>query len=176
MASLTTPRHYKNDNNLHGASKPSQAAPHQMHSLVLLYSRLPALVILPPFMAVAIPVVFFILNVIFSGHAIHFAVSTLLLWQVGILTIHHFCSSAASVEKALRDNEIRLPVLAITASTVLLLAVTRFITGDALAWHLPLPRLFAFFFRTCFGIVLLEVGVFLRYFGPPSISTYCLFL
>jgi len=158
--------------NIQSSSQPPQAAPHQMHSLVLLYSRLPALVILPPFLALAIPVIFSILNFIFSGHAIHFAITTITLWQVGILTIHHYCaSSTTSLEKALRENEIRLPALAVTASAVMLFAVTR-MTGDTLAWHLPVPRLVGFFVRTCFGIVLLEVGVFLRYFGPPSISTY----
>lgn len=151
-------------------SMPSKAAPHQMHSFVLVYSRLPSLVVMPPVVAIAIPVMFFLLNSITYGHSIHLVAVAMLLWQVGIMAIHRFSSqSAEALDKALTDNEMRLPAMALAASAVILAVVTRF-TGETLAWRVPVSVLAGFFLRVCFGILLLEIGISMRYVGPLSIS------
>ena len=155
---------------------------HQVHSLMLLYPRLVSLVWAPIVTPVILPVLFFSVNALTAGHAVFTAFLAALLWWGGIAAIHHYTGSATSsaaananddtaLDKALALNETRLPLLAVTTSA-LVVHLTSWLLGDALAWYPSMSAAVVWFGRCECAIIVLQVSVFLRYFGPLSISKY----
>ena len=147
---------------------------HQVHSLMLLYARLASLVCAPVVTPILLPLALGVVNVMTGGQALVVLLLTALLWRAGIAAIYHYCgSSTVALDKALAVNETRLPVLAAVTSAVLVHLVRWTLGGAAmLAWYPSVSQTVAFFGRVECTVVLLQASVFLRYFGPLSISKY----
>lgn len=139
---------------------------------MLLYPRLASLVLAPIATPVLLPVLFFTVNALTAGHALVIAVVATLLWRAGIGAIYRYSSSAADVEKALALNETRLPLLATVTSAVAVFLTSLIATGDALAWFPSATTVAGWVWQCVCATLLLQASVFLRYFGPVSISKY----
>ena len=172
---------HSNNTNVAASSATQQPVSlHQIHSLMLLYPRLASLVWAPIVAPILIPCAFHLVNAVTAGHAVYALALTAVLWQAGIGAIHHYAGSSCSsssdgnndadaVDKALAINEVRLPVLAASTSIVLVGAAS-WVLGDVLAWFPSVQASTVVFFQLVCTIALLQGSVFLRYFGPLSIS------
>lgn len=156
----------------------SQATLHQMMAFLLVYSRLPPLVLVPPLAIMAMPIMFFILNYFTDGHGHCAVLGIIVLWHSLAVLIKKLSRSPEKAEESLARNEFRLPFLSLFITLVFLKSITRF-TGDALVYF-PSTNTFTWgFVRLAIVTFLLEVATCLRYFSPPSISKcapICLFV
>ena len=147
----------------------SKVTAHQTHAMLLLYTRLPYLSVAPAFAALGIPFIFYFLNLATYGHAVYTAALAGMIWYAGMTAIHTYASTPEGVAKAMGRNEVTLPAIALVFSGLILFLVTR-LTGDLLAWYPSALDLLSVFGRVTWSVLLVQLGVFLRYFGPLSMS------
>lgn len=148
---------------------PSKATLHQTLSLMFVYSRLPGLALFPPLTPLCIPLVFALLNLATFGHAAFTILTSLSFYTLGIVLIYQYSNTVQEREKALKKNEIQLPIEAVVLSA-LFQGLVKYVAGDLLSWYPSTLDAFAIFGRIAIAAVLLESAVFWRYFGPFSIS------
>ena len=119
------------------------------------------------------PLVFMLLNSISLGHAVHTIVLTAAITKGGNMLIHKYVSDDEQrLQEALERNEIKLPMIGLILSVLFFRSFVSFILGDRISWYIPKWDLMVFFGRLACALFLIQLGVFIRYFSPLSISKY----